>query len=174
MPALCLPEYTRRGNTHTHTHARGYVLQAESGFIWPDSLRTRNSFSCKSSSRMFLRFRNERPTRQFLSFAMKRVSLSLSLYFVSRYHVQREQISGLLFPLKHVSDLMWRDSKTEDRDVETLNEKEVRIRDGMEENRWRVERRGDGEGRGAMVGGGREGSTRIKQRWWSIASVHAQ
>lgn len=68
----------------THTHTRGYVLQAESGFIWPDSLRTRNSFSCKSSSRMFLRFRNERPTRQFLSFAMKRVSLSFSLYFVSR------------------------------------------------------------------------------------------
>lgn len=170
MPALCLPEYTRRGNTHTHTHARGYVLQAESGFIWPDSLRTRNSFSCKSSSRMFLRFRNERPTRQFLSFAMKRVSLSLSLYFVSRYHVQREQISGLLFPLKHVSDLMWRDSKTEDRDVETLNEKEVRIREWN--GRKSVESRKKGRKRG-MVGGGREG-TRIKQRWWSIASVHAQ
>lgn len=47
---------------------------------------------------------------------MKRVSLSLSL-FIS-YRVQREQISGLLFPLKHVSDLMWRDLRFEDRDVE--------------------------------------------------------
>lgn len=139
----------------THTHTRGYVLQAESGFIWPDSLRTRNSFSCKSSSRMFLRFRNERPTRQFLSFAMKRVSLSLSFYFVSTRTNFRIAFSVETRFGSNVTRFAIR------RPRRGRRKRSESGRDGMEENRWRVERRGDGKREGWEEVGG----TRIKQRW---------
>lgn len=106
MPALCLPEYTRRGNTHTHTHIRiritggiGFHLARFASNSKLVLLQILLPDVSKVSER-------KTDTPVFVIRHETSISLSLSLYFVSRYHVQREQISGLLFPLKHVSDLM--------------------------------------------------------------------
>lgn len=153
MPALCLPEYTTTENTHTHAWIR---ITGGIGFhlarFASNSKLVLLQILLPDVSKV-----SERKTRQFLSFAMKRVSLSLSLYFVSRSTRTNFRIAFSVETRfgSNVTRFAIR------RPRRGRRKRSESGRDGMEENRWRVERRGDGKREGWEEVGG----TRIKQRW---------
>lgn len=142
MPALCLPEYTTTENTHTHAWIRitggiGFHLARFASNSKLVLLQILLPDVSKVSER-------KTDTAVFVIRHETSISLSLSLYFVSRSTRTNFRIAFSVETRfgSNVTRFAIR------RPRRGRRKRSESGRDGMEENRWRVERRGDGKREG--------------------------